>query len=126
MKQTFIATAVYKDAAKVEAFRGQTVCFGLPFDVETGTRVSITFETIDQTTGGMDDAEPGPGTWAKLCEEAKAKQAAAPKPKRPQTSYFYIGKKSAKPTIVFEGVRPCWPVRALQALVGIHWSKGGK
>ena len=61
------------------------------------------------------------GRWAKLYEEAKAKQAAAPKPKRPQTSYFYIGRKSAKPTIVIEGVRPCWPVRALQALVGIHW-----
>lgn len=129
MKQTFIATAVDKDAAKVEAFRGQSVCFGLPFDVETGTRVSITFETIDQTTGGMDDAEPGPCTWEKRLKKMKAehaKQATAPKPKRPQTSYFYIGRKSAKPTVVFEGVRPCWPVRALQALVGIHWSKGGK
>lgn len=62
------------------------------------------------------------GRWAKLCEEAKAKQAATPKPK---PNYYYVGKKN-EPTILTEGVRPCWPVRALQALVGIHWSKGGK
>lgn len=66
------------------------------------------------------------GRWAKLYEEAKAKQTATPKPKRPQTSYFYIGKKSAKPTVVFEGVRPCWLVRTIHSLIGIHWSKGGK
>ena len=127
MKRTFIGTAGAPNYVLIGNFRGAPVNFALPFDVEPGTRVAITFETIDKTTGSMDDAEPRPDDkWAKRCEMMKAQQATAPKQKRPQTSYFYIGKKNAKPTAVFEGVRPCWPVRALQALVGIHWSKGGK
>lgn len=35
---------------------------------------------------------------------------------------YYIGKKTDKPTIT-EGERPCWIVRVLQAIVGIHWIK---
>jgi len=128
MKQTIIGTAGAPDYVLIGNFKGAPVNFALPFNVEPGTRVAITFETIDQTTGGMDDAERRPNTWAKRLEKMKAEQAEAPKPKpkRPQTSYFYIGRKSAKPTVVFEGVRPCWPVRALQALVGIHWAEEGK
>ena len=61
------------------------------------------------------------GRWAKLYEEEKAKQAAAPKPK--PIYYYYVGKKN-EPTFTIEGVRPCWLVRALQALVGIHWIIG--
>jgi len=126
MKTTIIGTAKAPDYVCIADFRGKAVNFALPFNVEPGTRVDITFETIEQTTGSMEQTEPHPGRWANLYEHAKAQQATAPKTKRPQTSYFYIGRVSAKPKVVFEGVRPCWPVRALQALVGIHWSKGGK
>lgn len=66
------------------------------------------------------------GRWAKLCEEAKAKQAVTPRPK--PNYYYYVGKnikhlppKERDAMYFITGKRPCWPVRALQALVGIHW-----
>ena len=71
------------------------------------------------------------GRWAKLCEEAKAKQAVAPKPA--PDYYYYVGKNikhlSPKELVCVSftiGKRPCWLVRALQALVGIHWAEEGK
>jgi hypothetical protein len=72
------------------------------------------------------------GRWAKLYEEEKAKQAAAPKPK-PNYYYYYVGKniKHLPPEervgmYFIVGKRPCWLIRALQALVGIHWGEEGK
>lgn len=71
------------------------------------------------------------GRWAKLYEEAKAKQAVTPRPKLDY--YYYVGKKikhlppEERVGMYFiVGKRPCWLIRALQALVGIHWAEEGK
>jgi hypothetical protein len=71
------------------------------------------------------------GRWAKLYEEEKAKQAAETKPKPKPDYYYYIGKnirhlppEERVGMYFIVGKRPCWPIRALQALVGIHWIIG--
>ena len=37
--------------------------------------------------------------------------------------YYYIGKKTNNPVVRFYGLRPCWIVRVIQSLIGIHWIK---
>lgn len=37
--------------------------------------------------------------------------------------YYYIGKKTNNPVVKFCGLRPCWIVRVIQSLIGIHWIK---
>lgn len=58
-----------------------------------------------------------PSKWVTRLEEAQNQPLRAPQVR----DAFYIGKKSKAPMTLMEGERPCWIVRCIQALIGIHW-----